>query len=341
MTARICARSECERAVVGRGLCRMHYLQEWRAGTVSERPVRTSDRNECPTDGEHQHTHDGCWANHGCRCNSCTHSRRMERQRRRNRLRAYGQVEKISAPKVNAGPAREHLAELIEDGIGLERIADAAGIPRSVALDLRFGRRGERAQTYGVEVKQIKAEYAEALLKLSADDVARAVLPATGTVRRLRALVAIGWTQTELSDGLGMQRGNFSRLILGTRDRVTAATAERTSEMFSAMWDGTRAGTYADLARAIAKRRGWVGPLGWDDIDSDPEPAVVEQSEQTKGERFLEDVEWLLDAGEPAEQIARTLGRKVEAIEKLAHRHGRPDLARPFAATAQRGRRAA
>lgn len=344
MSARgsVCSQLSCDRVVVGRGLCRMHYLQEWRAGTVTERAGRHAEKRECPTDSaDHVHTHDGCWQEHGCRCAKCVHSRRMETQRQRNRLRAYGRTDLIGGDRVNAAPVRAHVESLLAEGIGLERIADTAGVPRSVALDLRYGRRGKRPAAQLRVLTTVLRVHAEPLLAVKIDDIERPILSARGTVRRLQALAAIGWTQTELADRMGMLVTNFSPLILGYRPRVTASTADAAAELFRTMWDKPRSGGWSNRARVIAASRSWVGPLGWDDIDKDPEPVVAEASEQTKGERVLEDVEWLLEAGEPVEQVMTTLGKTAGAISKLAERHGRPDLARRFYVTASREQGAA
>lgn len=344
MSARsaLCSHEACDRLVVGRGLCRMHYLQEWRAGTVADRPGRAVQKRECPeVDDAHAHTHDGCWEKHGCRCGLCVHSRRMEMQHRRKRLRAYGRTDQIGGDRVDAGPVRAHVESILAEGIGGERIAEAAGVPRSVILDLRYGRRGKAATSGPRVLTTVLRVHAEPLMALNAADIDRAFLPSQGTVRRLRALVAIGWTQTELSERMGMQVTNFTRLILGYRPRVTAATAEAADDLFRTLWSEPRTGGWADRARRIAVSRSWVGPLGWDDIDADPEPAVVDVSEQTKGERVLEDVEWLLEAGEPVEQILAALGRTAGAISKLAERHGRLDLARSFWTAASREQGAA
>jgi len=92
----------------------------------------------------------------------------------------------------------------------------------------------------------------------------------------------------------------------------------------------------AAYTRALnfAGRRGWLPPLAWDDIDTDPDPEPSTDAPQTTGaDAFLEDVEFLLEAGEASEQIAIILGRKPGAIAKLAERHDRLDLARHFWST--------
>ena len=329
--AKLCSVDDCDRAIVARGMCRKHYLRAHRARTLDDHPLRDRARHECPPD--HPHTHDTCWLEHNCRCERCRHDRQMERQRRRNRLTAYGRTDQIRGERVAAGPVRDHLVALMDHRIGLERIADAAGIPRSVCLDLKFGRRGKRSETSRT-VQWVRREYADQLLALTADDIERALIDSVGTSRRLQALVAIGWTETQLAERMSMGVANFWRIVCGMRHRVTAAMAARAAEIFAELWDQPQTGTYADQARRIAERRDWRSPLAWDDIDSDPTPAVVDEPQRiAKADVFLEDVEFLLDAGEAPEQVAIILGRKPDAIAKLAERHDRLDLARHFWST--------
>lgn len=327
-----CSVKGCDRAVVARLMCRMHYLRAHRAQTLDEHPLRAQSHFECPPD--HAHTHDTCWLEHKCRCGGCRHSRKLDRQRRRNRLIAYGRTDELRGDRVDAGPVREHLLELLSEGVGLERIADAAEVPRSLCLDLKFGRRGKRSHQ---TVKSVRRDRAEQLLALTIDDIDRALVESVGTSRRLQALVSIGWTETQLAERMGMGVGNFWKLVCGLRGRVTAETANRAAAVFTELWDHPQAGAQADNARRIAARRSWLSPLAWDDIDNDPSPATDETTDgpETAAEVFLEDVEFLLDAGEAPEQVAVILRRKPATIAKLAERHHRLDLARPFWTTAK------
>lgn len=334
MTAeKSCSIDDCDLGIVARGMCRKHYLRAHRAGTLGDHPLRESSHHECPAD--HAHTHDTCWLEHDCRCDRCRHSRKMERQRRRNRLIAYGRADQIRGERVPAGPVRDHLAALLAEGVGLERIADAAGVPRSLCLDLRFGRRGKRAASGSTTVQSVRRDHAEQLLALDIDGIDRALVDSVGTCRRLQALVAIGWTETQLAERMGMDIGNFWGLLCGMRQRVMSDNAARAAEIFSSLWDQPQTGHYADNARRIAARRGWQPPLAWDDIDTDPAPAAVDVPARMAkdGDVFLEDVEFLLDAGESPEQVAIILGRKPGTIAKLAERHERLDLARHFWST--------
>lgn len=192
----------------------------------------------------------------------------MDRQRRRSRLTAYGRTSEFRKERVPVAPIREHIAALMAYA-GLERIADTAQVSRSAVLDAYYGPRGatKRARRVNEEERTISASHASRILSVTSDQIEAAFVEPSGTVRRLRALVAIGYTETELSAHLGMLMGNFSPLIHGRRPRVTAATYAATRALFDQLWNQPLTGAKADRARRLARRNGWFGPLAWDDID--------------------------------------------------------------------------
>ena len=105
-------------------------------------------------------------------------------------------------------------------------------------------------------------------------------LDATGTQRRVQALMRNGWSMALLSARLGCTR-QVLRMKLG-RERVTAATARAIRGLYDELWDQcpperTKAEKRAaTMARRHARERGWPPPLGWDDpaIDNpDAQPA--------------------------------------------------------------------
>ena len=61
-------------------------------------------------------------------------------------------------------------------------------------------------------------------------------------------------------------------------DFVTAQTAHNVSALYEQLWDRRPPRstddqrTFPDAARAPAAERGWLPPLAWDDIDTDPDP---------------------------------------------------------------------
>lgn len=271
--AKSCAHPECDRPIVGRGMCRKHYLQAWRAGTLADSPTEKDKRHECPAD--HPHDVETCWSQHNCRCTDCCRLRFLERKQRRIRLAAYGRHDQVKPARVSAGPVKEHLLRLRSQGFGLERIADAAQVSRSVVIDAVYGPRGARRKSENRRPQTVRATEASRILALTADEIEAALVPALGTARRLQALGAIGYSQTAIAARMGMERGNLSLLILAKQSRVTISTYRAVCDLFSELWQTPQSGVEADRARALAKRHRWVGPLAWDDFDHDESvPAV-------------------------------------------------------------------
>ena len=97
--------------------------------------------------------------------------------------------------------------------------------------------------------------------------------PAAGTIRRIRALYAIGWPAAHLADELGI---STSRLANLARQRtVHAGTAGRVRELYDRL-SGTAGPSDRLAQRSLAW--GYVPPIGWDDdtIDNpDAQPWAV------------------------------------------------------------------
>jgi len=83
-----------------------------------------------------------------------------------------------------------------------------------------------------------------------------------GTARRIRALVAIGYTQAELAQKIGMHESWVCKLAKGDRAQVNSATVQRVGEVYDrlSMTPGA-----SDRARRHALRHGWPPPLAWEE----------------------------------------------------------------------------
>lgn len=92
-------------------------------------------------------------------------------------------------------------------------------------------------------------------------------IPATGTRRRLRALMAIGHTSKTIAAECGWGSGE-AVLEVTKRAWVQQKTADTVAEVYErlSMTPGNSAGT-----RHRAASKGWIPPLGWNDIDHDPD----------------------------------------------------------------------
>lgn len=94
------------------------------------------------------------------------------------------------------------------------------------------------------------------------------MIPAIGTQRRVRALHALGWTAVHIAE-YGDWRTPNAVSEVHKRQRVTKSTAAAIESAYAAL--SMRVGP-SETTRRLAARRGWPGPLEWDDIDNDTSP---------------------------------------------------------------------
>jgi transcriptional regulator with XRE-family HTH domain len=202
----------------------------------------------------------------GCRCEACTAANRQEAARA-SRLRVYGRW----APFVDADAARAHVQALGRAGIGWRRVAALAGVSTSAMSKLLYGGPSDRKPA-----QRIRPATAAAILAVrpgASNLGGSALVDATGTHRRLHALVAVGWSQAKLAARLGMSPANFAAMM--RRAQVTASTARAAAAVYDELWNqrppeaGQREKIAAARARNYARARGWIPPLAWDDDQID------------------------------------------------------------------------
>ena len=206
---------------------------------------------------------------------------------RRERDIAYGRWQPSF---VEAAAVRRHVESLRDAGLGMRRIAELSGVDRSTLHSLIIG----RTERGWPPSKRISLGNATKLLSVSMETgrlqvAGGSLVEMIGTTRRLRALVAIGYTQTDLCARLGITDANGTGLFTGSRrSRVRVATACQVAGLYDelSMTPGP-----SDYARNRAHRKGWMPPLAWDDdtIDS-PEAQPNPGHEEKLGfvEKFTE-----------------------------------------------------
>jgi hypothetical protein len=97
------------------------------------------------------------------------------------------------------------------------------------------------------------------------------LVPALGTQRRVRALARRSWSQADLAGRLGIPVARFKK-VLG-QQATRRDLAEKVEALYRELLD--REGP-SPGARACAERRGWPGPMDWDDPDDPGEVPVCE-----------------------------------------------------------------
>lgn len=216
---------------------------------------------------------------------------------------------------IDSRPARSHITRLRLAGMGIKQIARLCGIsPGAVQIiaDRRTGSAVKVLPSAAAKILSVAVPPALTVMPAGGQCVS-----AIGTTRRLRALVAAGYTPSMLSRELGIAPTNAYALF-GHCDDVPAAIAQTVADLFDRleMTPGP-----SERARALAHKLGWAPPLAWDEdsIDNaDTHPAPAAAKHVSFPERYRE----LRELGVHDElAIARRLGMKVDSLQRQLARY--------------------
>lgn len=260
----------------------------------------------CPPDHKHGQT-SNCYSMHKCRCDECREVRAKQHQAYRRKAR-NGHIQEY----VDAGPIAQHIRRLVRDGWEYADIAKVSGVSEPTIGRVRRG-----------VTKRVETETADAILGTLPRMRDRAnpsrMVNAVGVRRRIRALVAVGWTVREIARRVGKtpsQMWWYER-----QDMVTVATHAMVAAVYDEMWAETPPQATAEQrriykrARTHAANRGWPSPLAWDDDRIDDPLAIPD----TDGIKELADAD-LIDAALNGEKPKLTPAQRREVITILNER---------------------
>lgn len=220
------------------------------------------------------------------------------------------------ARTVDGDAVRLHLAALEGAGWSRRSIAAAAGISATAVCRIANGQ------------PTVRRAFAQAVLAVdpaagpprkASNGTAQPFVPRVGTVRRIQALLALGWPHTELIARCGV--------------RTTTLLSQQGRWVTRASHDAVAA-VYRDLAAtpgpsAITRRRaaalGYHSPAAWDDIDLDAEPDTDEHAapdhdvDEAVVLRILDGHVVPATTAERREVVARwtTTGRSINDLARL------------------------
>lgn len=249
----------------------------------------------------------------GCRCDACRGA-----NARYAKLAKYRQ-DTGRRVLVDAAPVKAHLEQLRAAGVGKRTIATQAGVSQTVVNRL-----------IGVDhsrpAARVRPEVAQRLLSVQTGHLAEgAYIDATGTTRRLQALVSIGWSQTHLAKRIGWTVANLNVLVLGRRSQVTIATTKLVAQLYDelSMQPGP-----SNRARSLARTRSWAPPLAWDDDtidDRSARPHGADNAARRMTSRrdtaaLVEDFNDIRNAGGTFASAAARLGMSEHALERALYR---------------------
>lgn len=207
------------------------------------------------------------YLHHHCRCPLCTHATRAY-DTARTRAIAYGTWRAL----VDADPVRRHATALTAAGLSWKQIATHAGVDYA---DIRRLLTGDSGRTPPRRIRQNTARAITSVpIPAAPTRDGQALIDATGSRRRLQALLVAGWPLRQLASDSGMTpRVLFD--ILHNRSRlVRAYTAAAIRVVYDHHWNsspldcGVRAQDVR-IAQALAVRNRWAPALAWDDDQID------------------------------------------------------------------------
>jgi hypothetical protein len=151
-----------------------------------------------------------------------------------------------------------------------------------------------------------------------------AYVDATGSRRRLQALAVNGWPSRNLAKQLGHKDpATIQNIASGKTPTIRLRTKDAIRDLYERLWD--QPGPSVRAAN-LAKAKGWMPALAWDDdlIDRpDHQPEDVRRGKVNGGGSgiTLEDIEEAREQGyETAQQVAWRLGVSRDAVQQILSR---------------------
>ncbi|TGB37919.1 hypothetical protein [Mycolicibacterium peregrinum] len=205
---------------------------------------------------------------------------------------------------VDPAAARERIALLRQRGVTLAML-ETHGLSRYGVRNVQTAERIRRITAMKVMSVPVPAD----LIPTCAD------VDATGTARRIQALVAMGWPQSLIAAELGTAQTAVAAMAL--RKKVTAERAIAVRELFGrwAMSPGP-----SQVSRTRARSKGWVTILGWNDIDDPDEKPNLGAEEKVSFPDKYQELRY--HVGLPNDQIADEMGIELESLERQLQRYG-------------------
>ena len=238
---------------------------------------------------------------------------------------------------VPATDTRAKLQELVDAHVPVRAVGRASGLSDTAVAHIIAGRH-----------EHVQRQTATRIASLTLNDVyARASgnVPSVGAVRRVQALMALGWRKADL-DAEGVPSG---QLVTRSRDELNVEGWRQVRDVYDrlSMTPGP-----SQTARDRAAARGYSPPLAWDDETIDDPRATPERGEPgeapldsvavdrvvvsgsagtrcdtdlllTQDERVAA-IRRLSTRGSSDGQIAETFGVSDRTVLRLRHRHEIP-----------------
>lgn len=220
----------------------------------------------------------------------------------RNRQIAYG---RFQSDYIDAAPARAHIQRFRELGLSWQRISELTGVHRIPQIGTGRTTTIRRGTAERILSTPVPASPRDAVGQ-------NGYIPAIGAARRLQALIANGWAQSELAELLDAEVARISDLVHGKQEFVTADRYRSICDLFDKLQLVPGSSKHA---RTVSVKHGWALPLEWDEELIDDPTAQPIRARRTRRDNVYgpmverrEKVRELTERGLSAGEIAARLG---------------------------------
>lgn len=250
------------------------------------------------------------YGRHGCRCNACREAGRTYR-----RLLGYDRVNGI-ARRIDPTPTRTHAELLIARGWTQAQISVAAGLNSAQVSEVLAGK-----------YATVRRRTADAILSVPLDatpPIPRRIVDATGTRRRLQALMVLGHTLPDIAHRAGVGASTLQQIARGKWVQIRATNAAKVTRVYRELsLVSAPPSLHAEKARNDAMANGWHGPMAWDNID---DPACVPDRDAPTAPQHVnaDAVAVLVGKGLDDAEIGRRLGLSPRTVQRARTAHNIP-----------------
>lgn len=193
-------------------------------------------------------------------CEACYEGHRRY-YRRYHKERRKGYVRRLP---IGTGGVWNEIDKAYQWGYTFTEIANAVGVSRAHLYNIH----AEGPQ------RKVTPKTWQALRKFNVRQLRGSP---TGTIRRLQALHAAGWTSAYVMRQAGMEAEPGKRALRGEHTTFQAHSREAIADVYDRLEMQTPPpGRHTTRARNRAKREGWAPPLAWDNIDDPNEQPTVD-----------------------------------------------------------------
>ncbi|MEU1273055.1 hypothetical protein [Streptomyces sp. NPDC005799] len=218
--------------------------------------------------------------------------------------------------RVDATQTRAHIERLAARGWTQGQIAAAAGIHQTTVSIVASARHPQVARSTATAILAIRLD--------QKPPIPRGLTDATGTRRRLQALMVLGYTLPDITTRAGITRGGLHQTLDGRWECVRTTTAGRVARVYRQLSVlPSPVGRTAELARNHAMGQGWHGPMAWADID-DPQCVPEPTTPGAPSSVHPDDVAELAGCGLDDLEIGRRLGVSPRTVLRARTAHNIP-----------------